>query len=100
MEISSAAKDKDIFQICEKLNDPITAPKTYWKMINRFLINKKNPSIPHLLVNEEKMSNFSPKAFVFNKFFASQCTLLQNSSSLPAFYLRTDDSFVDEYKRR
>ena len=35
-EIVSAAKDKYIIQICEKLNDPITAPKTYWKIINRF----------------------------------------------------------------
>ena len=40
-EIVSAAKDKYIIQICEKLNDPITAPKTYWKIINRFLNNKK-----------------------------------------------------------
>ena len=27
----SAAKDKYIIQMCEKLNDPIIAPKTYWK---------------------------------------------------------------------
>ena len=29
VEIISAAKDKYIIQMCEKLNDPITAPKTY-----------------------------------------------------------------------
>ena len=36
VEIISAAKDEYIIQMCEKLNDPITAPKTYWKVINRF----------------------------------------------------------------
>ena len=29
VEIISAAKGKYIIQMCEKLNDPITAPKTY-----------------------------------------------------------------------
>ena len=51
MEIMSAAKDKYIVKMSEKLNDPITAPKTYWKIINRFLSNKKIPAIPPLLVN-------------------------------------------------
>ena len=36
VEIISAAKNKYVIQICEKLNDLITAPKTYWKIINRF----------------------------------------------------------------
>ena len=59
-EIVSAAKDKYIIQICEKLNDPITAPKTYWKIINRFL-NKKIPAIPPLLINGEIIQNFLKK---------------------------------------
>ena len=88
----SAAKDKYIVKMSEKLNDPITAPKTYWKIINRFLSNKKIPGIPPLLVNGEIISNFSQKASIFNKFFASQCTPLQNSSSLPTFCLRTDET--------
>ena len=47
--------------MCEKLNDPITAPKTYWKIINRFLNNKKIPAIPPLLVNGEIIQNFLKK---------------------------------------
>ena len=90
-EIISAAKDKYNVKMCEKLNDPITAPKTYWNIINRFLSNKI-PAIPPLLVNEEIISNFSQKASILNNFFASQCTPLQNSSSLPTFYLRTDET--------
>ena len=78
--------------MCGQLNDRITAPKTYWKIISRFLNNKEIPAIPPLLLNGEIISNFSQKASIFNKFFASQCTPLQNSSSLPIFYLRTDET--------
>ena len=91
-EIISAAKDKYIVKMLQKLNDPITAPKTYWKIINRFLSKKKIPAILPLLVNGEIISNFSQKASIFNNFFASQCTPLQNSSCLPIFYLRTDET--------
>ena len=92
VEIISTAKDKYIFQMCEKLNDPISAPKTYWKIINRFLSNTKIPAIPSLLVSGEIISNFSQKASIFNKLFASQCTPLQNSSSIPTFYLKRDEA--------
>ena len=92
MEIISAAKDKYVIQVCEKLNDPITAPKSCSKIKNRFLSNKKIPAIPLLLVDGETISNFSQKTSIFNKFFASQCTPIQNSSSLPTFYLRTDET--------
>ena len=43
VEIISAAKDKYVIQVCEKLNDPIAAPKTCSKIKNRFLSNKKMP---------------------------------------------------------
>ena len=59
-----------------------------------FLSNKKIPAIPLLLVNGEVISNFSQKASIFNIFFASQCTLLQYSSSLPTFYLRRDKTLL------
>ena len=52
-EAISAAKDKYIKQTCEKLHDPLTAPKTYWKTLNRLLSNKKVPAIPPLLVDRE-----------------------------------------------
>ena len=50
VEIISAVKDKYITRMYEKVNDSITAPKTYWKIINRFLSNKKIPATPPLLV--------------------------------------------------
>ena len=48
--------------------------------------------IPPLLVNNKIISNFSEKANLFNIFFASQCTPLQNNSSLPPFCLKTEKS--------
>ena len=48
--------------------------------------------LPPLLVDGEIISNFSQNAAIFNKYFASQCTPLQNSSSLPTLRLRTDQT--------
>ena len=73
----------------KKLSNPETAPKTYWKILNRFLSNKKIPSIPPLLVNGEMISNFSKKAKPFNNFFALQCMPLSNTSTLPPLTIRT-----------
>ena len=41
METISAAKGKYIKQMCEKLNNLLTAPHTYWKILNRLFSNKK-----------------------------------------------------------
>ena len=86
----STAKHKYIMQMCEKLKDHLTAPKAYWKILNLLLSNKKVLAIQPLLFDGEIISNFSQKAAIFNKYFASQCTLLQNSSSLPTLRLKTD----------
>ena len=42
-EAISAAKDKCIKQISEKLNDALAAPKIYWEILKRLLSNKKVP---------------------------------------------------------
>ena len=51
------AKEKYVRQLSQKLIDPSTEPKTYWKIINRFA-NNKTPIIPPLLVNNKIISNF------------------------------------------
>ena len=73
-----------------KVKDCFTAPKSYWKILNGFLNNIKIPSIPPLLVNEEIVSNFLEKAELFNKFFASQCSLVKNFSTVPPFKQQID----------
>ena len=82
-------KEKYINDLSKKLNTK-TAPKTYWKIWNHFLSNKKIPSIPPLLVNREMISNFSKKVKPFNKFFGSKYLSLSNTSILSPFTLRTD----------
>ena len=89
-EAISAAKDKYIKQICEKPKNSLTARKTYWEILNRLVSDKKVPAIPSLLFDGEITSNFYQKAVIFNKYFASQCTPLLNSISLPTLQLKTD----------
>ena len=48
--------------------------------------------MPLLLVNDKIISNFSEKANLFSKYFASQCTPLENNSSLPTCCLKTEKS--------
>ena len=58
-EAISAAKDKYVKQMCEKRNDPLTVPKTYWRILNRLLSNKGTPAIPPLLFDGRIISIFS-----------------------------------------
>ena len=82
------SKEKHVLEMSETLNDWLTAPKTYWKILNRFLNNIK---IPSMLFNGEKVSKFLEIAEHFNKFFASQCFSVKHSSTRPSFKLRTDN---------
>ena len=63
------AKERYVRCMSSKLNDPLTAPKTYWSILSRFLNNKEIPTIPPLLVNGDIITNFSERADIFNKFF-------------------------------
>ena len=88
------AKNKYIRQLSQKLSDPSTEPKTCWKICNCFVNNKKTPMIPPLLFIDKIISNFSEKANLFNKFFASQCAPLECNNSLPPFCLKTEKSLL------
>ena len=47
---------------------------------------KKNCNIPPLLENNVFISCFKEKARIFNEYFASQCSTLDNGSTLPFFH--------------
>ena len=66
-----------------KLNDPKTAPKTYWSILKTFVNSSKIPLIPPLLVNNEFVTDFLVKANLFNDFFREQCRPITNGSSPP-----------------
>ena len=66
-----------------ELDCPDKALKMYWAMINRFLNKKKISNILPLLINSKLVFDFHKKAEQFNWHFAEQCTLVQNTSTLP-----------------
>ena len=72
------------------LNDEKTDPKVYWTKLNYFLNNIKISSIPPIFANGKAISNVADKANLFNDFFASQCTPLENVSTLRPFSMKTD----------
>ena len=52
-----------------KVNDPSTSQKSYWKIINRVRNKCRAPKIPSLLVNDVFILNCCEKAKLFNDFF-------------------------------
>ena len=77
-----------ILNMTSKLVDSHTAPKTYWTLLNRFLYNKKIPSIPLLLVDGKIVSDFYEKSNIFNNFF---CITMYSNKKMqgPCHPLRT-----------
>ena len=76
------AKDKHPTKLSSKLDNPDTVPKTYWSIMNRFLNNKRMLILPPVLFEGKLISDFEKKAEPFNNYFASQCSLVKNASTL------------------
>ena len=75
-----------------KLDNPNTAPKTYWSIISRFLNKRKMPAIPPILADGKLVSDFKIKSELFNSHFAAQCTPVKNARTLPKFKCRINKS--------
>ena len=73
-----------------KLNDPGTTCKSYWKIINRVMNKCRAPRIPPILSNNIFILDCKKKAELFNDFFSKQCKLISNPSTLPDFFYHTD----------
>ena len=84
------AKFAYLTNLGNKVNDPTTTQKSYWKIINRVMNKCRAPKIPPVLVNNTYILNCIEKAEVFNNFFSDQCRLITNGSVLPAFSFLTD----------
>ena len=70
-------------RIVSKLNDPNSAPKTYWSILKSFVNGKEIPLIPPILVKDQFVTNFLEKANLFNEFFTQQCNTIENDCTLP-----------------
>ena len=85
----STAKLTYLKNLGNKVNDPSTTQKSYWKIINRVMNKCRAPKIPPILVNNIFILNCSEKAKLFNHFFSKQCMTNITSSILPPLNLLT-----------
>ena len=69
-----------------KVNDPNTSKKSYWKIVNRC----RSPKIPPLLINNQFILECKEKVKLFNDFFSQQCKPIVTSSVLPNLTFLTD----------
>ena len=67
----------------------LTDAKTGIKAFNKILNKNKVTCIPPLLEDDVFVTNFQTKAVIFNEHFVQQCSLIDNSSQLPAFITKT-----------
>ena len=74
-------------EMTRKLDNPFTAPKAHWSILNNFLGKRKTLNIPPLIVNDFVVSDFTTKVNLFNYFFAPQCSPVVNSSTLPITFV-------------
>ena len=84
------AKLSYLTNLGNKANDPNTTQKSYWKIIHRVMNKCRAPKIPPLLVNNVFILSCKEKAKLFNNFFSKQCSLITNSSELPAITFLTE----------
>ena len=94
-EAVATAKLSYLTNMGNKVNDPGTSQKSYWKIINRVMHKCRAPKIPPLLINNRFILDCKEKAKLFNDFFAQQCNPIINNSVLPNFLFLTNNR-IDE----
>ena len=72
-----------------RLTDAKTGIKAYWQNNNKKLNKNKPTCTPSLLEDDVFVTNFQMKAVIFIEHFVQQCSLINNSSQLPAFITKT-----------
>ena len=80
--IDSSKHNCDL-RMANKLNSTQKSSKPYWPLWKIFLNNKKIQIIPPILHNNAFVTDFKKKTEIFNSKFVSQCTLINNNSTLP-----------------
>ena len=83
-DLISNRKEMHLYHLSKKLNDPKTSCKTYWSILKTFVIGKKTPVIPPLLVSNQIITDIRTKSNLFNSYFADQCKPIENNSTIPS----------------
>ena len=60
--------------------------------MNKLIDKKKFVNIPPILENGLFVTNLKAKASLFNNYFVGQCSVIETSSTLPAFLPRCSTS--------
>ena len=82
-EAVSSSKNVYCEPLANKVNHLNTSAKAYWSIIQTLFNSKKVPLIPPVLVNNNLVSSFKDKAYMFNDFFSKQCQPIPNNNTLP-----------------
>ena len=88
-EAVNNAKLTYLTNLGNKVTEPNTSQKTYWKSINQIMNKCRDPKIPHPLVNNLFILISSVKARYSNDFFSKQFTPINNISVLPVLKFLT-----------
>ena len=65
------AKEKYLRDLGEKLANPTTGQRSYWKILNKFLNKCKIPRIPPLFEQDKFITDCKERAPLFNNFFSA-----------------------------
>ena len=86
----SEAKNSYFKKLGNSLSDSSTGEKHFWSAFKKLSNKKKTTNIPPLIENNFYVTDFLQKATIFNDYFAEQCTIHDNGSSLPPIKFRTN----------
>ena len=89
-KLISDDKAKYFHNLGEKLTDSLIGTKTYWSILNKFMHKNKIPFIPPILIYNKFITEVPNKSHLFNNFFSNQCTVINNTTTLPDFILKTN----------
>ena len=89
------SKLKYFYQILQKLESTSINTECSWSLLKTFLNSKKIPCIPPLYHDDKFVCDFKEKNKIFNNYFAQQCSVVNNNSTVPERILyRTDASLA------
>ena len=84
-------------RVSQKLSSISTSSKCYWSLLKRMLNDKKIPVLPPLFQNNKFISNFK-KSELFNEHFSKQCSLIQNRSTIPSFFIPLTNKSLSSFQ--
>ena len=83
-------------KISKKLSAPSASPKCYLNLLKTPLNGRKIPCIPPLFADNKFITDFKEKSEISNSFFAKQCSLTDEGSTLPSLFpLISEKSLLD-----